>query len=445
MNKIPTPPNYETSIKAAFQDSTLSYSRHPLNEATAEFTILMDLMDAHHIQNGLTVSRIANPVLYSQFCARRAELIKLKCRDSSILQSVGLTEEEISLWTSSQTLKELPEYSDNCALLFHCTKTDLNAVLSEGLDNRKAAQGSLGPGIYFSASPGYSLRYDRFSTIIVFMVLLGDCLNVTQHQSPREPEKAPSQRRNKFDMFFDSICSNDQYVIFNASQCVPLYTVAYNSASTSFPHKSRAPPAFTWSSNGPPQIPSKSWKFDARQVFAKMSSTIVAAGPQKLNLPAVAVCQICTNCPCEWIQLTCSHWFNLCSQCRNELEDGNIFGQCPWCSLIVHKCYGKGSMTTSVIYHRTPGYDSRTIAVDYKLPGSTKRAYFPQTTEGSRIVELLKRAWDRRLTFKLDQSNKPVFIFEHKTSLSGGIEKNGYPDTGYLERLVKELEKYGIQ
>jgi hypothetical protein len=45
----------------------------------------------------------------------------------------------------------IPEYADNLALLFHCTKrANVDDILSQGLDSRLGIGGLLGQGIYFA-------------------------------------------------------------------------------------------------------------------------------------------------------------------------------------------------------------------------------------------------------------------------------------------------------
>jgi len=64
---------------------------------------------------------------------------------------------------------------------------------------------------------------------------------------------------------------------------------------------------------------------------------------------------------------------------------------------------------------------------------------------------LLKRAWDRRHIFTIGDSlstgrqNVLVWNIHHKTALSGGVERHGYPDPGYLDRVKEELKTYGIE
>ncbi len=76
-------------------------------------------------------------------------------------------------------------------------------------------------------NPKKSLQYDSSSSgvVLVFGVLLGDCLNVDHVQNKssfvREPEKGPNQKRNLTDRFFDSIVArpgntgDNEFVIYN--------------------------------------------------------------------------------------------------------------------------------------------------------------------------------------------------------------------------------------
>ncbi|KAJ3082188.1 hypothetical protein HK100_009726 [Physocladia obscura] len=263
----PVPPKYETNLKEALAHPKLLYTRSPVCAQSDEYKqIVLLLSDSTSLQN-INIERIANPTLYSQFNARRLELLKIKSRDEEALKLCGLSNDEIDMRVR-HTTATLGDYSDNCALLFHGTKTNLNAVLSEGLDNRKAnINGCLGPGIYFSDSINVSLGFDKFNTLLIYQVLLGDCLKVDQNrQFSREPEKEEHQKRNKFDLFFDSVASRNMFVIFNATQCFPLYAVSYTTRISGNMTNSEEPP-FLW-----PILQSKTetWKFDSRKVFGEM-------------------------------------------------------------------------------------------------------------------------------------------------------------------------------
>lgn len=118
---------------------------------------------------------------------------------------------------------------------------------------------------------------------------------------------------------------------------------------------------------------------------------------------------------------------------------------------------------------RLPGYEitSRgTIIVCYSFPpgvqkdsqpnpgqkysGVSYTAFFPLSTEGSSIVDLLQRAFDNRQVFGLaptsDHKTEEITWngIHHKTNIYGGPKKCGYPDPVYLKRVRHELHNKGF-
>lgn len=76
--------------------------------------------------------------------------------------------------------------------------------------------------------------------------------------------------------------------------------------------------------------------------------------------------------------------------------------------------------------------------------GLSRSAYLPDSPEGRQVLMLLKTAFDRRLTFTVGRlgSGSMGVVFNnisHKTSMTGGLERNGYPDAYYLDEVKKEL------
>ncbi|KAJ7374766.1 E3 ubiquitin-protein ligase dtx3l [Desmophyllum pertusum] len=79
-------------------------------------------------------------------------------------------------------------------------------------------------------------------------------------------------------------------------------------------------------------------------------------------------------------------------------------------------------------------------------------AYLPNTQEGREVLQLLRRAFDARLLFTVGTSNTTGRSNQitwndvhHKTNLSGGPYRFGYPDPDYLRRVKEELAAKGIR
>jgi len=151
------------------------------------------------------------------------------------------------------------------------------------------------------------------------------------------------------------------------------------------------------------------------------------------------------------------------------------FVKCPICGYV----YGvrKGSQpkgTMSVTFHPVgtfplTGYENcGTIVIVYKFPngiqgqghpnpgaeytGTSRRCYLPDNEEGNEVLDLLKIAFQRKLTFAVGTSvttghqNCVVWNgIHHKTSQSGGATNYGYPDETYFTRIKAELKDLGVQ
>ncbi|KAG4070097.1 hypothetical protein HA402_013340 [Bradysia odoriphaga] len=197
-------------------------------------------------------------------------------------------------------------YDHNMSILFHCTANERNveSILAEGLDEKLGNQsGYLGRGFYFADNPMKSMCYDGCDIILVFAVLLGDCLltdQQTAQYSVREPMKMDIQKRHLNDLFFDSIAArpgnDNEFVIYNRYQCLPLYKVRYENSGTSdrndqggrkfdcdeYVQARKDLPEFCWKPNDKYEHPmpslihlqNSSWPFDADKIFEKMAGNL---------------------------------------------------------------------------------------------------------------------------------------------------------------------------
>ncbi|NXK67472.1 DTX3L ligase, partial [Sylvietta virens] len=70
-------------------------------------------------------------------------------------------------------------------------------------------------------------------------------------------------------------------------------------------------------------------------------------------------------------------------------------------------------------------------------------AFLPDNNEGLNIAKLLRKAFDRGLTFQIKSCNGEERvtwgIIPHKTSMDGGKARNGYPDAQYLQEVSTVL------
>ncbi|XP_060763256.1 E3 ubiquitin-protein ligase DTX3L [Neoarius graeffei] len=164
----------------------------------------------------------------------------------------------------------------------------------------------------------------------------------------------------------------------------------------------------------------------------------------------------------------CKHSF--CKDCIKRAFE--VKPVCPTCGVIYGALKGTqpkgGKMKVTYDKLSLPGYENYgTIIIHYVIPdgiqedehpnpgqpyqGAVRLAYLPHSTEGNKVLKLLRQAFDQRLIFTVGRSsttgrNNVVTWndIHHKTSYTGGPTLYGYPDPGYLKRVQEELKVKGI-
>ncbi|XP_051954618.1 E3 ubiquitin-protein ligase DTX3L-like [Xyrauchen texanus] len=164
----------------------------------------------------------------------------------------------------------------------------------------------------------------------------------------------------------------------------------------------------------------------------------------------------------------CKHCF--CKDCLKRAFQ--LKSACPICGEIYGDLTGtqpkSGTMSVTKDNSSLPGYEKYgTIVINYYLPsglqgaehpnpgktyqGASRIAYLPDSTEGRKVLKLLERAFNQRLTFTIGCSSTTGMNnvvtwndIHHKTSRSGGPTHYGYPDPDYLKRVQEELKAKGI-
>ncbi|KAJ8322075.1 hypothetical protein KUTeg_000546 [Tegillarca granosa] len=83
--------------------------------------------------------------------------------------------------------------------------------------------------------------------------------------------------------------------------------------------------------------------------------------------------------------------------------------------------------------------------------GAHRTAYLPKCPKGEKVFKLLQKAFDQKLIFTVGTSQttgrQNVVTWNdihHKTRIQGGPARFGYPDPGYLDRVLEELRYRGI-
>ncbi|MCO5576042.1 hypothetical protein L7F22_029849 [Adiantum nelumboides] len=149
---------------------------------------------------------------------------------------------------------------------------------------------------------------------------------------------------------------------------------------------------------------------------------------------------------------------------------------CPECLAVYGTIFGTqppGEMHVQYITYRKGKYglagypDTDVIKILYSFPsgiqsaehpspgrpfiGTVRTAYLPKNREGEEVLELLRKAFSRRLLFRVGtsvttgQNNVVTWAsIHHKTRMNGGSSHHGYPDDTYFLRIKKELEEAGV-
>ncbi|CAB4045901.1 probable E3 ubiquitin- ligase DTX3 isoform X2, partial [Paramuricea clavata] len=155
----------------------------------------------------------------------------------------------------------------------------------------------------------------------------------------------------------------------------------------------------------------------------------------------------CPICLCDFTDkktlIKCGHSF--CAGCIEEAFKHQK--KCPLCSQVYGPSIGNqppGKMTDSVQSMHLPGFEScGTIVIVYtfdsgvqgenhpnpgqRYTGTQRRAYLPGNKEGRKVLKLLRKAFDQKLTFTIGRSSTTgasnVITWNsihHKTSVIGG-------------------------
>ena len=162
----------------------------------------------------------------------------------------------------------------------------------------------------------------------------------------------------------------------------------------------------------------------------------------------------------------CNHCFHL--GCLRQWW--NHSSKCPYCNRIYGYQVGNmpmGTMSAKLERHKLPGSIYDTIVIEYNFPAGVTTAnqpnpgtpyprdvrncYLEASPEGYEVLDLLRRSFERGLTFTIGDSlttgRRNVITWNgihHKTSIHGGPANYGFPDPGYYRRVKDELRAKGI-
>lgn len=109
----------------------------------------------------------------------------------------------------------------------------------------------------------------------------------------------------------------------------------------------------------------------------------------------------------------------------------------------------------TIVYDFTPGVQGP----EHPNPGSRFNArgfprtcFLPDSQKGKKVLELLKKAWQRRLIFTIGTSSttgeEDTVVWNeihHKTEAFSNHMGHGYPDPNYLDNVLAELAAQGVE
>lgn len=109
-------------------------------------------------------------------------------------------------------------------------------------------------------------------------------------------------------------------------------------------------------------------------------------------------------------------------------------------------CDGYPHCGTWVLLYTFPNGISKGVS----YTGTQRRAFLPNTMPGREVLRLLIYAFYKRQSFTIGTSvstgtpNTVIWAVHHKTNLTGGATRYGYPDPTYFQRVKEELEARGV-
>ncbi|KAJ8975954.1 hypothetical protein NQ317_011922 [Molorchus minor] len=158
-----------------------------------------------------------------------------------------------------------------------------------------------------------------------------------------------------------------------------------------------------------------------------------------------------------------------CPACRQPLKPSVIVIALP-CNHVLHldclnfaltELQETGSqlhIQCAVCHHSTlmniqsgiQGPDHPNPGREYYAVGFPRIAYLPDSPKGRKILRLLNVAWQRKLIFTVSRSHTTgcedvvSWNIPHKTEIGPSNNNHSYPDQGYLNRVIRELEALGV-
>ncbi|KAE8591541.1 hypothetical protein XENTR_v10018486 [Xenopus tropicalis] len=110
--------------------------------------------------------------------------------------------------------------------------------------------------------------------------------------------------------------------------------------------------------------------------------------------------------------------------------------------------------TIRIIYHISPGIQGPgqpNPGTKFTVPDFPLHCYLPNTDKGRKVLRLLIQAWERRILFPVIPSKVPgipdsvsISRFPHKTEFGSNLTGKGFPDSQYLDSVLRQLQDWGV-
>lgn len=149
-----------------------------------------------------------------------------------------------------------------------------------------------------------------------------------------------------------------------------------------------------------------------------------------------------------------------CPNCQNWVKTGNMptDGQMMWTQraemiLPGYKNSCGGTIVIKYVFNNGVQDDSHPHpGKPFYAKGFPRHSFLPDNDKGQRVLRMMITAFQRRLTFTIGRSitrgEEDCVVWngiEHKTVGHDNGSGHGYPDPEYLDRVIRELEQYGIK
>ena len=369
-----------------------------------------------------------------------------------------------------------------------------------GYESRKKNM-LFGRGVYFSEMPSVSLMFGN--GLILCKVLIGSCEVFKPNGSI--PDDIPNQFDSRVVQGIDK--QSVIHVVKNPDQILPYCIIKLKNQSltsefvkpktnkcnnvptnsaVNINHSLSNSLIMPSSSSSKKVVPSNSWTIiNSNKSFSTSTNkTYTAAetvGFHSIDTDQCHPEDVCCIC-LEKLSLEgfvflkrCKHKFH--TDCLVQVvahQSYQSYLQCSICQVIYGQKTGNMPANGQMLWIKQsaslPGHsDCGLIVIKYNMfngiqdenhpnPGKPysansfpRHAYLPDDVKGNMVLKMLITAFQRRLTFTIGRSityGKDDCItwngIHHKTYRSANSYGHGYPDPGYLDRVIEELSQFGI-